>query len=39
MQTPSVIPKRQSLGEANAVKVEATGDRAHYLDGASEPYN
>jgi hypothetical protein len=28
-----------SLGAANAVKVEATGGRAHYLDGVSEPYN
>jgi hypothetical protein len=28
-----------SLGGANAVKVEATGDRAHNLDGVSEPYN
>ncbi len=39
MQTPSVIPKCQSLGEASAVNVEATGGRAHYIDGASEPYN
>ena len=28
-----------SLGEANAVKVEATDGRAHNLDGVSEPYN
>jgi hypothetical protein len=28
-----------SLGEANAVNVEATGGRAHYIDGVSEPYN
>ena len=27
------------LGAANAVKVEATGGRAHNLDGVSEPYN
>src|SRR2546430_7814071 len=26
-------------GEANAVNVEAKGNRAHYIDGASEPYN
>ena len=26
-------------GAANAVKVEATGGRAHNLDGVSEPYN
>jgi len=28
-----------SLGAANAVKVEAAGSGAHYLDGVSEPYN
>ena len=27
------------LGEASAVNVEATGGRAHYIDGESEPYN
>ena len=27
-----------TLGEANAVNVEATGGRAHYVDGVSEPY-
>ena len=26
-------------GEANAVNVEAKGNRAHYIDGVSEPYN
>ena len=39
MQTPSVFPKRNPFGEASAVNVEATGGRAHYIDGASEPYN
>ena len=39
VQTASVNLKRPSLGEANAVNVEARGDRAHYIDGASEPYN
>src|SRR3989442_1496626 len=39
MQSPSVFPKRRPLGEASAVNVEAKGDRAHYIDGASEPYN
>ena len=28
-----------SDGEVNAVKVEATGGRAHNLDGVREPYN
>jgi len=28
-----------SHGEASAVNVEATGGRAHYIDGVSEPYN
>ena len=33
-----MIPKRQkSDGEAAAVKVEAKGNRAHDLDGGSEP--
>ena len=27
------------LGAANAVKVEASGGRAHNRDGVSEPYN
>ena len=40
MQTPSVIPKRNPFfGEGSAVNVEAKGNRAHDIDGASEPYN
>lgn len=39
MQTPSVFPKCNCFGEESAVNVEATGSRAHYIDGASEPYN
>ena len=39
VQTASVNLKRPSLGEANAVNVEAKGNRAHYIDGVSEPYN
>ena len=39
MQTPSVFPKRTFFGEGSAVNVEARGGRAHYIDGASEPYN
>ena len=27
------------FGEGSAVNVEAWGGRAHYIDGASEPYN
>ena len=34
VQIPSVPPKRKTQGEAGAVKVEAKGNRAHYLDGA-----
>ncbi|PYJ61681.1 MAG: hypothetical protein DME24_05905 [Verrucomicrobia bacterium] len=40
VQTASVNLKRPPLlGEANAVNVEAKGNRAHYIDGVSEPYN